>query len=115
MIMETNYPTIAGKDLIWHTDPNDKPYCSFKNNIIVAYAYKSGDIADRVYFDAGDMYLGDKDDTYQIAWAEFDRSTADMILQNILEKRKEYEREHAAEIKAKRIAKLEAELAELKK
>lgn len=118
-IMEKTYPTIKGKDLEWHTDPNDLPPYSIREHIIVAYAYRktpsTESYADRVCFDTGDLYIGDKEHTYQIAWAVFDTDIPKDVLNKIISDRKKYQEDHADEIKAKRIAELEAELAELKK
>lgn len=118
-IMEKTYPTIKGRDLEWHTDPNDLPPYSIHEHIIVAYAYRktpsTESYADRVCFDVGDLYIGDKEHTYQIAWAVFDTDIPKDVLNKIIADRKKYQEDHADEIKAKRIAELEALLAELKK
>lgn len=114
-----NFSTVLGNQIEWHIDPDDMPPCGTRDSIIVAYAYNPrpgfASIADRVYFSSDDMYLKSDDRTYLIAWAYIDKSLPDNILRQIIEKRKQYEKDHADEIKAKRIAELEAELARLKK
>lgn len=113
------FSTILGNQIEWHTDPEDKPPFGIRKNIIVAYSYCKGcgndSIADRLYFSFGDMYLQVDNITYCIAWAYIDNTVPDETLRQIIEKRKQYEIDHADEIKAKRIAELEAELTELKK
>lgn len=116
---EKIFSTILGNQIEWHTDPEDKPPFGIREDIIVAYAYCKGvgndSIADRLYFSSSDMYLKTDNRTYFIAWAYIDNSVPAETLRKIIEKRKQYEIDHADEIKAKRIAELEAELAELKK
>lgn len=114
-----NFTTILGNQIEWHTDQEDMPPYGIRDSIIVAYAYKRGkgndSIADRLYFDTQSMYLRNDRSTYCVAWAYIDNSVPAETLRQIIEKRKLYEIDHADEIKAKRIAELEAELAELKK
>ena len=116
---EKNFTTILGNQIEWHTDPEDMPPCGIRDSIIVAYAYKRGNgndsIADRLYFDTQSIYLRSDRSTYFVAWAYIDNSVPNEIMRQIIEKRKQYEIDHADEIKANRIAELEAELAELKK
>lgn len=113
-----NFSTLLGNQIEWHTDPEDMPFFDKRHSIIVAYAYRKGvgydSIADRVYF-GSDIYLKSDESTYLIAWSYIDKSVPDEIMRQIIEKRKQYEKDHDDEIKAKRIAELEAELAELKK
>ena len=113
------FSTFLGNQIEWHTDPEIKPSMAIRRSIIVAYAYYPRpcftSIANQVYFSADDMYLKSDDKTYFIAWAYIDKSLPDEIMRQIIEKRKQYEKDHADEIKAKRIAELEAELARLKK
>lgn len=114
-----NFTTILGNQIEWHTDPEDMPPYGIRDSIIVAYAYKRGNgndsIADRIYIEAQSIYLKDDYKTYCVAWAYIDNSVPAETLKQIIEKRKQYEIDHADEIKAKRIEELEAELAKLKK
>lgn len=114
-----NFSTVLGNQIEWHTDPEVMPSLGIRHSIIVAYAYNPRpgftSIANQVYFSSNDMYLKSDDRTYFIAWAYIDRSVLEEIHGRIIEKRKQYEKDHADEIKAKRIAELEAELARLKK
>lgn len=114
-----NFSTLLGNQIEWHTDPNDMPPYNMRISIVVAFSYKKGvgldNIADNLYFSSEDMYLGEHEKTYCVAWAYIDRSVPEEIQRQIIEKRNRYEKDHADEIKAKRIAELEAELARLKK
>lgn len=114
--MDQNFKTILGGNLEWHTDPQDKP--KYDKDIVVAYTYKKGamhdPLVDKLFF--GDsIYLKDDKRTTFIAWAYIPTSVPAEILAKKIKDREAYEAEHADEIKAKRIAELEAELADLKK
>lgn len=116
---EKKFSTILGNQLEWHTDPKDIPPYDKRNSIVVAFAYCKGNgndsIADRLYFSAEDMYLKTDSRTYFIAWAYIDNKVPADHMRQIIKDREQYEKDHADEIKAVRIARLEAELAELKK
>lgn len=114
--MEDNFKKFYGGNLEWHNDPQDKP--DHGRQIIVAYTYKKGcayeGIVDKLFF--GDTsYLRDTEITVPVAWSYVDRAVPQSLLTKMIKDREAYEAEHADEIKAKRIAELEAELANLKK
>lgn len=112
------FSTLLGNQIEWHTDPDDMPPYNMRRSIIVAFSYRKGvgldNIADNLYFSTDDVYLGERVRTYCVAWAYIDRSLPEEIQRQIIEERKKYERDHADEIRAKRIAELEAELSRLK-
>lgn len=114
--MEGNFKTFFGGNLEWHNDPQDKP--EHGKHILVAYTYKKGCaydvLIDKLFF--GDSsYLRNTDSTMPVAWSYVDRAVPQSLLMKMIKDRDAYEAEHADEIKAKRIAELEAELADLKK
>lgn len=114
--MEENFKTFFGGNLEWHNDPQDKPDRS--RQVLVAYTYKRGCayecIVDKLFF-GDESYLRDTVNTVPVAWSYVDRAVPQSLLTQMIKDREAYEAEHADEIKAKRIAELEAELAELKK
>ena len=112
------FSTLLGNQIEWHTDPQVMPSLAIRDSIIIAYAYRRGgefdNIADRIFLSANECYLRNDNSTYIVAWAYIDKSAPDDVLKKIIEERKQYERDHADEIRAKRIAELEAELSRLK-